>query len=953
MRFMFLDLAGDEDLTRSANALARAMAAAGEQVVCVGMDSQGTPMAAERGVVRLPGLGFDRRAPDLVVDEDDDATVDGEQAARALREAQEEAQDLATLRQARVKALATRLRPDIIVATTAAGAEAEDGAPMADLAEIGAGSRARWAAMVAAGTGDPPQLVLDGRRRPAEPTALAAALTALAPPRRPAGGTLDLAVPRDGSMVRDGLLRIAGVVLGGGALRRVWVEVNDGLPQPLDLGSAFPGPGQAVTGAVDVRAEGCRLALRFGAETAWGETVELGGSAAGRVAWQPRHLPATPRILPLVVDAAIHAAAGQLRLRGRLTAPGHPDEVRDVELEAWQAGVRIPLALDAQARFQADLAATSCAGIHLWARFADERRRDAHLCTLWPDPASPAEPPSPAAGHAQAERPPAWAPRAWIGEAGTLVAFDGPDAPRGPGTGVVLNGRPAEWITDHGAPGHARLPAEVDVLTVELIHADSAGSACTVQPSRLAPGEAFRRARRMGRMMTLVPVAGAAQTVHPLRLQPAGSDWALVVRRGMAIENLPLAGVARIDLADTAWSALADRAVARELREHGNRQRPPARPLSADLPPPMVLSLPEGPRREAPRVIDRVLLIRPGAFPTDDLYVLHPLPPVLREMGLDLTVLTVGDEAEAEPPPLTAASVVIVSRQASPAWIDRLARSPAFVVYLVDDDIPAAADSPGMSHDFRRRMMELLASDMAPLLRRCDRLLITSPGLAARYASAKTEVIAPPYVRPPAGLDHLAAPEVIHMTYQGTESHHEDIEFLFPALGRVLERHDNVRCSLFGRRALPAPLKGHPRVEILKPMSWGDYMAFTVANPAHIALVPMLDTPFNRGKSILKVLDAASLGAAGIFSDVLPFNGVVRDGADGLLVANDPERWEAAIAALIAAPERIATLAAAGQARARALGAIEEASAVWRRLLGRAPVPADTSDGACGMDRSP
>lgn len=915
MRFMFLDLAGKATLTRVYERLARSLVVSGEQVICIGMQDLGVSSAEMEGIVRVPGLDLEHQAHAGLSD------------ASLIIE-----RNLMSLHRARVRSLSARLQPDIILATRSAEADANEDALTVELAEISAEGRARWAALTTLDTDPdtPPCLIFDGCRLPVEAASLKAAAAAL--PHRPANvGSLMLTMPLESSLIEMTPVRIEGVILGGGALRQVWVEVNDGPPHLLELSSAFPEPGQRLTGTVDVGAEGCRLALQFRAKTAWGEIVNLGGEAASRVLWQTRYLPAAPRILPLAVEADLHVTAGRARLRGRLASAACPDELRDADLVAWQGGRRTDLPLDAQGRFEAEFRDTS-RGLHLWMHFAHDRRREAHLCTLWP--ASHAPFPVAAANdvHGRPGDPGIRSPHARIRDGGTDVFFAAPDGGHASEAGILLNGRTAEWVRGQGGHDHARLSAEVDLLTVELIGAGS-GPVCTLLPQRQAPGEVIRRARRMGRMVTLTSTSGSMETVHPLRLEPTASGWVLMVRRGLAVEDLSLGDLARIDIAETDWSLAADRAVARELRKHGIRQHPPARPLPGDVPPAMVLPLPEGPRRAPPRAIDRVILIRPGAFPTDDLYVLHPLTPVLEEMGLDITVCTITEDSEETPPPLTANSVVIISRQASPAWIDRLMGSPAFVIYLIDDDIPAAADTPGMPHDFRRRMMELMASDMAPLLRRCDRLLITSPGLAARYASAKTEFISPPYVRLPAGLDHLIAPETIHLTYQGTESHHEDIEFLFPVLCRILARHDNVSCSLFGRRAQSASIKNHPRVKILKPMSWSDYGAFTAANPVHIALVPMLDTPFNRGKSILKVLDVASLGAAGLFSDVMPFNGVVRDGVDGLLVANDPAQWENAIDALLDTPGRIAVLAEAGQVRAHTLGAIEIASTVWRRLL--------------------
>ena len=60
------------------------------------------------------------------------------------------------------------------------------------------------------------------------------------------------------------------------------------------------------------------------------------------------------------------------------------------------------------------------------------------------------------------------------------------------------------------------------------------------------------------------------------------------------------------------------------------------------------------------------------------------------------------------------------------------------------------------------------------------------------------------------------------------------------------------------------------------------------------------------------------MGATGIYSDVAPFAGFVRDGIDGLLLPNEPARWVNAIVALAGDTTRRAALAEAARARALA-----------------------------------
>lgn len=945
MRLMFLDLVGDDRLTRHVGTLARACAAAGDEVVYFGAEPlpaaplasaplgsaplASAPLAgAAHDVVQLaafaPQAGIVAPAlPPADTNSDEEAAADGGSAEDIARAAAS-ARALFALRGERIQSLTARLRPNLIIATVGPSAVAgDDGAAavMPLLADIGAATRARWGALMA--EADDAVLVLDGQRLPVETQALRAKAEGLFPPRQPfAQGAAHLVAPSPGALIDDGPLQISGTLIGAG-VQRIWVTINDGPDHPLEFGPAFPGPGRPFAGEVEVAGEACRLALRLLGETAWGETADLGTT----VVWQPRHAPPAPRILPVAVEAACIATPSGARLRGRLTQAEPSTAVANLCLEAWQAGRVTLLPCDSDGHFDTPWHGSSDTDIHLWARF-DDGHQDAYLLHL---PAT--------------ERPACairdWGADAWF-EAGELtVALTGADAPAN--DDLIVNGRPVRWVS----PQLARLAAQPDLVVVERL--DGGDAVRKLLPRAPMLSDAFRRARKAGRMLKLPLGSGRQtvhQTVHPLRLQPTVSGWSLTVRQGMAVEDLRLAelpgsALAGAEVAETAWSAVEDRALARELREHAARQRPPTRPLGEDLPRPQLLPIVESPRREPPQSIDRVVLIRPGAFPTDDLYVLRPLPPLLTGHGLELVVLTASDAGEGADasalPPLTAETVVVISRQAPAAWRAAVVASPAFVIYLIDDDLAAAADTPGLSHDFRHRMMELLASDMAPLLRRCDRLLVTSPGLASRYASGKTELMAPPYVRRPSSLAHHGDDGPLRITYQGTESHSEDIEFLLPMLGRILERHAHAHLTLFGRRALPPPLRGHPRVELMKPLSWSEYVAFVAANPAHIALAPMLDTPFNRGKSVLKFLDAASLGAAGIFSATMPFDTLVQDGVDGLLVPNDPARWEDTLDTLLGDPPRIASLARSGQERAERIGGLEAAIAVWGRLLGLAP----------------
>jgi len=70
-----------------------------------------------------------------------------------------------------------------------------------------------------------------------------------------------------------------------------------------------------------------------------------------------------------------------------------------------------------------------------------------------------------------------------------------------------------------------------------------------------------------------------------------------------------------------------------------------------------------------------------------------------------------------------------------------------------------------------------------------------------------------------------------------------------------------------------------------------------------VGLAPLPDTPFHRCKYFNKYLEYASLGVAGVYSNVPPSADVVRDGETGILCANTASAWYEALARLARDPD--------------------------------------------------
>jgi hypothetical protein len=177
-------------------------------------------------------------------------------------------------------------------------------------------------------------------------------------------------------------------------------------------------------------------------------------------------------------------------------------------------------------------------------------------------------------------------------------------------------------------------------------------------------------------------------------------------------------------------------------------------------------------------------------------------------------------------------------------------------------------------------------------------------------------------------------PNRYSLTFHGTAIHQADLAAITPALIAVHNARANVRIELVTSGQIDPGLKRLPRVVQRRAMSWRRYRLMVERSTRHIMLVPLMDTPFNRGKSHVKVLDAAGLGAAGIYAARSPYADVVVHGRSGLLVDDDIAAWRDAILALVDDWARARAIAADGQLLARRIGDPSLAVAFWRDAFG-------------------
>jgi len=188
-------------------------------------------------------------------------------------------------------------------------------------------------------------------------------------------------------------------------------------------------------------------------------------------------------------------------------------------------------------------------------------------------------------------------------------------------------------------------------------------------------------------------------------------------------------------------------------------------------------------------------------------------------------------------------------------------------------------------------------------------------------------------LRRPASLAHHTLAGPVRLAYHATASHADDAAFIAPVLMRLLQAVDDLHLDVIVSDQSAGFAADHPRVRLHKQLNWPDYIEHARAHPAHAAVVPLLPGPYNDSRSIIKVLDCASLGAAPVLSAVEPYDTCVLHGINGLLVPNSADAWFDCLSALIANPTRMRALAQANLERIDARRMLDVNQALWRQLL--------------------
>ncbi len=124
--------------------------------------------------------------------------------------------------------------------------------------------------------------------------------------------------------------------------------------------------------------------------------------------------------------------------------------------------------------------------------------------------------------------------------------------------------------------------------------------------------------------------------------------------------------------------------------------------------------------------------------------------------------------------------------------------------------------------------------------------------------------------------------------WAGSQGHFDDVARIAPAISKWITEHEDVELRImgdptFGRLFTVPPGR-------LRQTPWGEMDAYQeFLRGVHIGLAPLLDTPYNRGRSDAKWLEYAANGCVFVGGRLAPYADSVKAGKTGFLFSDNEE----------------------------------------------------------------
>jgi GT2 family glycosyltransferase/glycosyltransferase involved in cell wall biosynthesis len=315
------------------------------------------------------------------------------------------------------------------------------------------------------------------------------------------------------------------------------------------------------------------------------------------------------------------------------------------------------------------------------------------------------------------------------------------------------------------------------------------------------------------------------------------------------------------------------------------------------------------------RILGLLPRLRSGEFPASSyIRVILPLQHPSLQEHLQFAAVTEAGALAADGDILVVQRTALTDVQAAHRLIVHCRQRNIRLVYEIDDNLFAMPGHHSEEEAYHRAMQPVIT-----ILPYVDLLVVVSEKLKEKAQAFNRNVCVLPNAlderlwradtsrKPPGNGDATT-----RILYMGSRTHANDLLVIKEAILRLTNEYatkvtlDVVGGVTVGEEQPWFHVPSHPleaRVNYQTFVEW-----FRTAAPWRIGVIPLADTEFNRCKSYIKYLDYAALGLATVCSDLEPYQGVVRNGINGILVENSTEAWYHALKRLIEEPALRTTL---------------------------------------------
>ena len=188
-------------------------------------------------------------------------------------------------------------------------------------------------------------------------------------------------------------------------------------------------------------------------------------------------------------------------------------------------------------------------------------------------------------------------------------------------------------------------------------------------------------------------------------------------------------------------------------------------------------------------------------------------------------------------------------------------------------------DPPPTSNAAEAWRSPLIWQSYESIMKACDALIVTGPGLEALFSSKVTGEIFIienhcPEEPEPFEKVWMDPDGTFNLGWAGSSGHMADVLSILPILRRLMGEFPHLRLHLMGNAFFhDYPGLDNGRVEFRPWGSMDDYFDFL--SPLHLGLVPMIDNEYNRCRSDIKAIEMGSRGVLPLLPDRLPYRGIL------------------------------------------------------------------------------